>query len=84
MPSTPTHECTHTCFHTHQHTHTHSPTSHATPSRAQDKGRTFRESFLSKIALLLRGTVAAPADRFGETLGDEHMRGGERGARRAA
>jgi hypothetical protein len=32
------------------------------------------------VALLLRGTVAAPADRFGETLGDEHMRGGERDA----
>ncbi|KAI8476585.1 MAG: P-loop containing nucleoside triphosphate hydrolase protein [Monoraphidium minutum] len=44
--------------------------------KLKDKGRSFRESFLSKVALLLRGTVAAPADRFGETLGDEHMRGG--------
>lgn len=48
-------------------------------SHTQDKGRAFRESFLSKLALLLRGTVAAPADRFGETLGDEHLRGGEYG-----
>lgn len=36
----------------------------------------FRESFLSKLALLLRGTVAAPPERFGETLADEHIRGG--------
>lgn len=39
----------------------------------------FRESFLSKLQLLLRGTVAAPSERFGETLADEHMRGGELG-----
>ncbi len=31
---------------------------------------------MSKLGLLLRGTVAAPADRFGETLADEHVRGG--------
>lgn len=37
----------------------------------------FREAFLNKLNLLLRGTVAAPADRFGETLADEHMMGGE-------
>jgi hypothetical protein len=43
----------------------------------QDKGRVFREAFLNKLSLLLRGTVAAPADRFGETLADEHMMGGE-------
>jgi hypothetical protein len=42
----------------------------------QEKGRVFRESFLSKLALLLRGTVAAPPERFGETLADEHIRGG--------
>jgi hypothetical protein len=53
---------------------THPPTHPAPP---QDKGRSFREEFLSKLALLLRGTVAAPADRFGETLADEHLRGGE-------
>lgn len=43
----------------------------------QDKGRSFRESFLANLALLLRGTVAAPADRFGETTADEHLQGGE-------
>lgn len=42
----------------------------------QEKGRIFREAFLSKLALLLRGTVAAPPERFGETLADEHIRGG--------
>jgi hypothetical protein len=50
----------------------------------QDKGRAFRESFLTKLALLLRGTVAAPADRFGETLADEHLRGGEEDGGRGA
>lgn len=47
------------------------------PLVLQDKGRMFREAFLNKLSLLLRGTVAAPADRFGETLADEHMMGGE-------
>ena len=46
------------------------------PDRPQEKGRVFRESFISKLALLLRGTVAAPPERFGETLADEHIRGG--------
>jgi hypothetical protein len=32
--------------------------------------------FLQKIPLLLRGTMAAPPERFGETLADEHIRGG--------
>ena len=45
--------------------------------RLKEKGRTFRESFLAKLCLLLRGTVAAPPERFGETLADEHIRGGE-------
>ena len=44
--------------------------------KLKERGRVFREQFLSKISLLLRGTVAAPADRFGETLSDEHVRGG--------
>jgi len=44
--------------------------------KLRDKGRQFRESFLTKLSLLLRGTVAAPAERFGETLADEHVRGG--------
>ncbi len=47
------------------------------PCRLKEKGRTFRESFLAKLCLLLRGTVAAPPERFGETLADEHIRGGE-------
>ena len=44
--------------------------------KLKDKGRIFREAFISKLSLLLRGTVAAPPDRFGETLDDEHIRGG--------
>ncbi|CAL5226962.1 g9847 [Coccomyxa viridis] len=46
------------------------------PDKLKEKGRTFRESFLAKLCLLLRGTVAAPPERFGETLADEHIRGG--------
>lgn len=46
------------------------------PEKLKDKGRVFREAFIAKLALLLRGTVAAPPDRFGETLSDEHIRGG--------
>jgi len=46
------------------------------PCRLKEKGRIFREAFLAKLALLLRGTVQAPPDRFGETLADEHIRGG--------
>ncbi|RMZ55499.1 hypothetical protein APUTEX25_000082 [Auxenochlorella protothecoides] len=46
------------------------------PERLKEKGRVFRESFIAKLALLLRGTVAAPPERFGETLADEHVRGG--------
>ena len=44
--------------------------------KLKEKGRVFREAFISKLGLLLRGTVAAPPDRFGETLADEHIRGG--------
>ncbi|KAK9850978.1 hypothetical protein WJX84_009933 [Apatococcus fuscideae] len=46
------------------------------PDKLKEKGRHFREAFLQKLALLLRGTVAAPPERFGETLADEHIRGG--------
>lgn len=46
------------------------------PEKLKDKGRIFREAFIAKLALLLRGTVSAPPDRFGETLADEHIRGG--------
>lgn len=46
------------------------------PQKLKEKGRIFREAFLAKLALLLRGTVQAPPERFGETLADEHIRGG--------
>lgn len=46
------------------------------PVRLKEKGRNFREVFLQKLGLLLRGTVSAPPERFGETLADEHIRGG--------
>lgn len=49
---------------------------HLNPDRLKERGRSFREAFLAKLQLLLRGTVAAPADRFGETLADEHIKGG--------
>lgn len=45
--------------------------------RLKEKGRIFREAFLAKLGLLLRGTVAAPPERYGETLADEHIRGGQ-------
>lgn len=46
------------------------------PSRLKERGRVFREAFLTRLALLMRGTVSAPPDQFGETLADEHIRGG--------
>jgi len=46
------------------------------PDKLKEKGRKFREAFLEKLAQLMRGTVQAPPDRFGETLADEHIRGG--------
>lgn len=39
-------------------------------------GRNFYANFVAKIPLLIRGTMAAPVERFGETLADEHIRGG--------
>eukprot|EP00775_Hariotina_reticulata_P003076 gene3076-3355_t len=44
--------------------------------KLKDKGRIFRESFLNKLSALLKGTVAAPSESFGETLIDEHLRAG--------
>ena len=44
--------------------------------RLKDKGRVFREAFLGKLQLLLRGTVMAPPERFGETIEEERIRGG--------
>ncbi|KAG2491621.1 hypothetical protein HYH03_009992 [Edaphochlamys debaryana] len=46
------------------------------PDQLKDKGRSFVDAFLSRLGQLLRGTVSAPADRWGETLADEHARGG--------
>lgn len=46
------------------------------PDKLKEKGRGFREQFLAKLGLLLKGTVSAPPERFGETLADEHIRGG--------
>lgn len=46
------------------------------PDKLKEKGRRFREAFLEKLKQLLSGTVQAPPDRFGETLADEHIRGG--------
>ncbi len=46
------------------------------PDKLKEKGRSFREVFLAKLQLLLKGTVSAPPERFGETLADEHIRGG--------
>eukprot|EP00240_Pyramimonas_obovata_P003576 CAMPEP_0118946316 /NCGR_PEP_ID=MMETSP1169-20130426/44011_1 /TAXON_ID=36882 /ORGANISM="Pyramimonas obovata, Strain CCMP722" /LENGTH=824 /DNA_ID=CAMNT_0006892251 /DNA_START=57 /DNA_END=2531 /DNA_ORIENTATION=- len=44
--------------------------------KLKDKGRNFYSNFVAKIPLLVRGTMAAPVERFGETLADEHIRGG--------
>ena len=44
--------------------------------RLRERGRAFYAQFVQKIPLLLRGTMAAPPERFGETLADEHVRGG--------
>lgn len=44
--------------------------------KLREKGRTFREGFLTKIELLMKGTANAPIEKFGETIADEHVRGG--------
>nr|ATB19780.1 ARC5 [Hesperocyparis macrocarpa] len=44
--------------------------------KLKKKGRLFRDSFLAKLSLLLKGTVVAPPDQFGETLQDERVHGG--------
>ncbi len=48
------------------------------PDKLKEKGRAFTEAFLSRLTLILKGSVVAPADQFGETLADEHVRGGGR------
>ncbi|OVA06144.1 Dynamin [Macleaya cordata] len=44
--------------------------------KLKEKGRVFHDSFLTKLSLLLKGTVVAPPDKFGETLQDERVNGG--------
>lgn len=44
--------------------------------KLKEKGRIFHDLFLTKLSLLLKGTVVAPPDRFGETLQDERANGG--------
>ncbi|KAH7431119.1 hypothetical protein KP509_08G030700 [Ceratopteris richardii] len=45
-------------------------------AKLKEKGRLFRDSFLAKLSLLLKGTVVAPPEKFGETLQDERTNGG--------
>ncbi|BFG19730.1 hypothetical protein CerSpe_060040 [Prunus speciosa] len=44
--------------------------------KLKEKGRVFHDLFLTKLSLLLKGTVVAPPDKFGETLQDERTNGG--------
>ncbi|KAE8672759.1 Dynamin-like protein ARC5 [Hibiscus syriacus] len=43
--------------------------------KLRERGRAFRDLFLTKLSLLLKGTVVAPPDKFGETLVDERGNG---------
>ncbi|GAB4838318.1 ARP2/3 actin-organizing complex subunit Arc5 [Ancistrocladus abbreviatus] len=45
-------------------------------SKLKEKGRNFQDMFLTKLSLLLKGSVVAPPDKFGETLQDERTNGG--------
>ncbi|PHT70348.1 Dynamin-like protein ARC5 [Capsicum annuum] len=45
-------------------------------AKLKEKGRTFHDLFLTKLSLLLKGTVIAPPEKFGETLQDERVNGG--------
>lgn len=42
----------------------------------KEKGRHFHDQFLTKLSLLLKGSIVAPPDKFGETLQDERVIGG--------
>lgn len=44
--------------------------------KLKEKARAFHDLFLTKLSLLLKGTVVAPPDKFGETLQDERVNGG--------
>ncbi|KAJ7560352.1 hypothetical protein O6H91_04G126000 [Diphasiastrum complanatum] len=41
--------------------------------RLKEKGRIFRDSFLAKLSLLLKGTVVAPPDKFGAFVGSDGL-----------
>ncbi|KAL5704505.1 ARP2/3 actin-organizing complex subunit Arc5 [Ranunculus cassubicifolius] len=45
-------------------------------AKLKEKGRIFHDAFLTKLSLLLKGSVVAPPDKFGETLQDERVNGG--------
>ncbi|CAA2964699.1 dynamin ARC5 isoform X1 [Olea europaea subsp. europaea] len=44
--------------------------------KLKEKGRAFHDLFLTKLSHLLKGTVIAPLDKFGETLQNERVNGG--------
>lgn len=44
--------------------------------KLKEKGRNFHDLFLTKLSLLLKGSIVAPPDKFGETLQDERVIGG--------
>ncbi|KNA16200.1 hypothetical protein SOVF_091230 [Spinacia oleracea] len=44
--------------------------------KLKEKGRHFHDQFLTKLSLLLKGSIVAPPDKFGETLQDERVNGG--------
>ncbi|KAI8025770.1 Dynamin-like protein ARC5 [Camellia lanceoleosa] len=44
--------------------------------KLKEKGRAFHDLLLTKLSLLLKGTVVAPPDKFGEALQDERINGG--------
>jgi len=44
--------------------------------RLREMGRRVLESFISKFVELLKGSIVPPAQRFGESLKDEHITGG--------
>ncbi|KAK3268569.1 hypothetical protein CYMTET_22934 [Cymbomonas tetramitiformis] len=56
--------------------HTQEELSDLDSDKLKERGRAFYSQFVTKLPLLIRGTMAAPVDRFGETLADEHIRGG--------
>lgn len=45
-------------------------------TRLRERGRIFRDSLLAKLSLLLRGSVVASPEKYGESLQDERLQGG--------